>query len=68
MTESFFGKLKTEMVHHRAFATHAEARCEAIKCIEGFYNRRGFTLGCDIAHPQKCWRDGSQDRYLFLLE
>ncbi|MEU8205444.1 IS3 family transposase [Streptosporangium sp. NPDC049046] len=24
MAESFFGKLKTEMVHHQAFATRAE--------------------------------------------
>ena len=40
MAESFFGKLKTEMVHHRKFATRAEARREVIRFIEGFYNRR----------------------------
>ena len=40
MAESFFGKLKTEMVHHRRFATRAEARREVIRFIEGFYNRR----------------------------
>jgi putative transposase len=40
MAESFFGKLKTEYVHHRTFATRAEARREIIKYIEGFYNRR----------------------------
>jgi transposase InsO family protein len=40
MEESFFGKLKTETVHHRRFATGAEARRELIRFIEGFYNRR----------------------------
>jgi putative transposase len=38
--ESFFGKLKTENVHHRKFATRVEARREVIRFIEGFYNRR----------------------------
>jgi transposase InsO family protein len=40
MAESFFGKLKTETVHHRRFATRADARRELIRFIEGFYNRR----------------------------
>jgi transposase InsO family protein len=40
MAESFFGKLKTEFVHHRSFASVAEARTAVIKYIEGFYNRR----------------------------
>jgi transposase InsO family protein len=40
MAESFFGKLKTEWVHHRSFATREEARREIIKFIEGFYNLR----------------------------
>jgi transposase InsO family protein len=40
LAESFFGKLKTEMVHHRKFVTRAEARREVIRFIEGFYNRR----------------------------
>jgi transposase InsO family protein len=38
--ESFFGKLKTENVHHHKFATRAEARREVIRFIEGFYNQR----------------------------
>jgi putative transposase len=38
--ESFFGKLKTENVHHKKFATRAEARREVIRFIEGFYNSR----------------------------
>jgi putative transposase len=40
MAESFFGKFKTEWVHHRSFATREEARRESIKFIEGFYNAR----------------------------
>jgi len=40
MAESFFGKIKTEMIHHRKFATKAEARRAIIKYIEGFYNPR----------------------------
>src|SRR5262245_37814435 len=40
MAESFFGKLKTELVHHRVFATRAEARRAVIRFIEGFYNQR----------------------------
>jgi putative transposase len=40
MAESFFGKLKTELVHPRVFATRAEARHALIKYIEGFYNPR----------------------------
>jgi putative transposase len=38
--ESFFGTLKTELVHHCDYATHAEARQSIFKYIEFFYNRR----------------------------
>jgi len=37
--ESFFHTLKTERVHHRQYATHAEARSDIFAYIEGFYNR-----------------------------
>ena len=40
MAESFFGKLKTELIHHRTYTTRAEARREVIKYIETFYNRQ----------------------------
>ena len=36
--ESFFGTLKNELVHHRRFATRAEARTAIFEFIEGFYN------------------------------
>jgi putative transposase len=37
--ESFFHTLKTELVHHRHYATRQEARREIFAYIEGFYNR-----------------------------
>ena len=37
--ESFFHTLKTELVHHRQYATRAEAQREIFAYIEGFYNR-----------------------------
>ena len=38
--ESFFHTLKTERVHHRIYATRADARRDLFQYIEGFYNRR----------------------------
>jgi len=37
--ESFFHTLKTELVHHRQYATRAEATRHIFAHIEGFYNR-----------------------------
>jgi putative transposase len=37
--ESFFHTLKTELVHHRQYATRAEAQRDIFGYIEGFYNR-----------------------------
>ena len=37
--ESFFHTLKTELVHHRQYATRAEAIRDIFAYIEGFYNR-----------------------------
>ena len=37
--ESFFGSLKTELVHHRHYATRAEAKTDIFEYIEVFYNR-----------------------------
>ncbi len=45
--ESFFGTLKTELVHHERYATHAQARASIFEYIEVFYNRQRLhsTLG-----------------------
>jgi putative transposase len=37
--ESFFHTLKTELVHHRQYATRSEAKRDIFAYIEGFYNR-----------------------------
>jgi putative transposase len=37
--ESFFHTLKTELVHHRKYATRQEATRDVFAYIEGFYNR-----------------------------
>ena len=38
--ESFWGTLKTELVHHRRYETHAEAEREITEYIDLFYNRQ----------------------------
>ncbi|WP_262888736.1 IS3 family transposase [Pontibacter pamirensis] len=40
MAESFFKKMKTEMVYHHKFATIAEAKLAVFEYIESFYNRK----------------------------
>jgi putative transposase len=40
MMESFFGTLKTELIHHEKYATHEAARQSIFAYIEVFYNRR----------------------------
>lgn len=46
-TESFFGSLKTEHVHHILYESRAQARTDIFFYIEAFYNRqrRHSTLG-----------------------
>ena len=45
--ESFFGTLKSELVHFRHYVTRKEARSDIFAYIEGFYNtrRRHSSLG-----------------------
>jgi putative transposase len=38
--ESFWGTLKTELVHHRRYATRSEAAREIMEYIDLFYNRQ----------------------------
>lgn len=47
VTESFFGTLKSEFVHHETFETRAEAKMKIFEWIEVFYNRTRMhsTLG-----------------------
>lgn len=45
--ESFFGTLKTELIHHERYRTRDQARASIFQYIEGFYNRTRLhsTLG-----------------------
>ena len=38
--ESFFHTLKTELMHHRTYATRDEAKRDPFAYVEGFYNRQ----------------------------
>jgi transposase InsO family protein len=40
VVESFFGTLKTELVHGRRYATRAEARSDIFDYVEVFYNQQ----------------------------
>src|SRR5689334_7737660 len=44
-TESFFGSLKTELVHRTAFPTKEAARRAIFEYVETFYNRRRHHSG-----------------------
>ena len=51
--ESFFHTLKTESVHHRACATHDEARRDLFAYVEGFYNRKRLHSGLGYKTPNE---------------
>lgn len=40
ITESFFGTMKRELVHHCSFESRSEAKSQIFRYIECFYNRR----------------------------
>ena len=49
--ESFFHTLKVERVHHRVYATRAEARRDLFAYIEGFCNSRRLHSGTGYRSP-----------------
>ena len=49
--ESFWGKLKTELVHRRKFASPAEARTAIFEHVEVFYNRRRLHSALGFISP-----------------
>jgi putative transposase len=53
VVESFWGKLKTEMVYHRRFATKEEARAAVFEYIEMFYNRQRLHAALDYLSPEQ---------------
>lgn len=55
--ESFFGTLKTELVHHERYATRAAARLSLFEYIEVFYNRRRRHSSLDYVSPEEYERE-----------
>jgi putative transposase len=53
MVESFWGKLKTEMVYHEHFATKTQARAAVFEYIEVFYNRKRLHAALDYLSPEQ---------------
>lgn len=51
VTESFFGSLKNEMVHHERFQTRQEAKDKLFDYIEVFYNRMRIHSVADYFAP-----------------
>jgi len=50
--ESFFGTLKSELVHHRLYRTRDEARPDVFYYIEAFYNRRRLHSSLGYESPE----------------
>jgi transposase InsO family protein len=53
ITESFFGTLKRELVHHCSFATRQEAQSRIFRYIEGFYNRKRSHSAIGFMSPEQ---------------
>jgi len=52
ITESVFGTLKRELVHHCSFRTRIEAQGRVFRYIEGFYNRRRLHSAVGYQAPE----------------
>ncbi len=55
--ESFFGSLKTELVHRTRFSTWREARAALFEYIEIFYNQRRRHSSIGYRTPAQARRD-----------
>jgi len=53
VVESFWGKLKAEMVYHKRFATRAQARAAVFDYIEVFYNRQRLHAALGYVSPEQ---------------
>ena len=51
--ESFFGTLKTELVHHREYPDRDTARRDLFAYIEGYYNWRRIHSAIGYITPQQ---------------
>jgi putative transposase len=50
--ESFFGTLKTELIHHERYATRDQARASIFEYIEVFYNRNRLHSSLGYQSPE----------------
>jgi putative transposase len=57
--ESFFHTLKTELVHHRTYATHDEAKRDLFAYVEGFYNHQRLHSALDYRTPDQAERQAT---------
>ena len=55
--ESFFGSLKTELVHRTRFSTRREAKAALFEYIEIFYNQRRRHSNIGYRTPAQARRD-----------
>ena len=53
--ESFFGSLKTELVHRATFPTREAARRAVFEYVEAFYNRRRRHSGVGFLTPAQAY-------------
>ena len=53
VAESFFGTLKSELVHHERYKTRDEARMSIFDYIETFYNKRRLHSHLDYVSPDE---------------
>jgi transposase InsO family protein len=53
--ESFFGSLKTELVHRTGFPTREAARRAIFEYVETFYNRRRRHSGLGFLTPAQAY-------------
>ena len=57
VAESFFSNLKNELVHHRDFRTHDEARAAIFDYMEVFYNRKRIHQSLGYKTPAQFERE-----------
>lgn len=53
VVESFWGKLKTEMIYHEHFTTREQARAAVFDYIEVFYNRQRLHAALGYVSPEQ---------------
>jgi putative transposase len=63
VAESFFGTLKTELIHARVFATRDLAKMVIVEWIEVFYNRQRLHSSLNYLSPVQF-----EQQYYFTLD